>query len=86
MNFEGIYNYYEYLVDGHLTGHAAMQGKDTDYIQDVACISLNQLPVKYIRHAVDQAFYITPAERKQIQDDVEEAVDQAIRQIEKHRG
>lgn len=86
MNFEGIYNYYEYLVDSHLTGHDAVRDKDTDYIQDLACIALNQLPVKYIRHTVDLAFYLTSEQRTQMQDDVEQAISYAIEQIEKHRG
>lgn len=32
---------------------------DSDYLSDVACVALNRLPARYIRHEVDMAFYMT---------------------------
>ena len=47
---------------------------DEDLLADIACVALNRLPPRYIRHEVDFAFYLTDAERHENQVAVEEAV------------
>ncbi len=42
---------------------------------DVACIALNKLPPRYIRHAIDLAFYLTDTQRA----DTATALDAAVR-------
>ena len=36
---------------------------DAGLLADVACVALNRLPPRYIRHEVDFAFYLTEKER-----------------------
>ncbi|HEX6363824.1 MAG TPA: late competence development ComFB family protein [Albitalea sp.] len=47
---------------------------DADLLPDVACVALNRLPPRYIRHKVDLAFYQTDKERAQNARAVQEAV------------
>ena len=35
-------------------------------LADVACVALNRLPARYVRHDVDMVFYLTEQERKVI--------------------
>ena len=48
---------------------------DADLLADVACVALNRLAPRYIRHAVDFAFYLSDRERadndRQVLDAVE---------------
>jgi hypothetical protein len=49
-----------------------------DLIADVACVALNRLPSRYIRHAVDLAFYQTDRERHDADRAVQAAVEYAF--------
>jgi len=75
MIFDTIGNYYEKQVYRQI---GIMLGKeftdDPDFIADVACVTLNSLPPRYIRHHVDMAFYMTSQEH----DQMEKAINQAI--------
>src|SRR5262249_60325877 len=41
---------------------------------DIACVALNQLPPRYIRHDVDFNFYLSAAEREHNEQQVRDAV------------
>ena len=43
-------------------------------LADVACVALNRLPPRYIRHDVDYSFYLTERERAQNEAAINEAV------------
>lgn len=58
---------------------------DEDYLGDIACVALNQLPSRYVRHNVDMVFYMTVEEREQNMIIVEDAVMMAIDYVNKHR-
>jgi hypothetical protein len=49
-----------------------------DLLADVACVALNRLPPRYIRHAVDLAFYLSDRERQDTAQQVDEAVCAAL--------
>jgi hypothetical protein len=49
-----------------------------DLLADVACVALNRLQPRYIRHAVDYAFYQTEKERGLAEKQVADAVDYAF--------
>ncbi len=49
-----------------------------DLLCDVACVALNRLPPRYIRHSVDFSFYLTEQERLQIDEAIAEAVEYAF--------
>jgi competence protein ComFB len=76
MRFDSIHNYYETLVVRELiqTFVEDIKDIDEDYIQDIACIALNMLPSRYVRHDVDMAFFLTSEEREEMDNSVKEAV------------
>lgn len=51
---------------------------DEELLADVACVALNRLPSRYIRHQVDFAFYLSERERHDSDRQVGEAVDYAF--------
>jgi len=79
-----IRNYYEQLVAEEILQRLPGQ-QDTDYLADIACVALNHLPPRYIRHEVDMAFYMSPDELHQITERVQQAVADAIDFIASHR-
>lgn len=83
MSFETIRNYYEHLVMQRIMGTLGEQFPtlDPEYLADVACVALNHLPPRYMRHEVDMAFYVSPQERDEITVKVNDAVDFAVRFI-----
>ena len=54
-----------------------LAGRD-DLLADVACVALNRLPPRYIRHSVDLAFYQTERERHDSEQAIAEAVEFAF--------
>ena len=45
-----------------------------ELLADVACVALNRLPPRYIRHEVDFSFYLTEHERLEIDNAIVDAV------------
>ncbi len=87
MAFDNIHNYFEKLVfetlQDKLTNNEV--DNDEDLLGDIACVALNQLPARYVRHNVDMVFYMTVEEREQNKIIVEDAVIMAIDYVNKHR-
>jgi hypothetical protein len=52
--------------------------KRDELLADVACVALNRLQPRYIRHEVDYAFYLSERERAEQDRAVAEAVDFAF--------
>ena len=75
---DSIHNYYEGLVFEALQQQLPEDYGNNDYIADVACVALNHLPPRYIRHNVDMAFYLSPNERQEMSEKVTQAVLKAI--------
>lgn len=57
---------------------ASGTGVDADVIADMACVALNRLPARYIRHDIDLAYYLTDAERETMDQMIKAAVRFAI--------
>ncbi len=74
---DDIHNYYEKLLLDHLVELRLDDQYDTEYLADLCCIVLNQLPPKYIRYEVDMAFYLPQTERFEMVMKVREAVSKA---------
>jgi hypothetical protein len=75
FNFEQVHNYYERLVFEEVAKRAVNYAEFTsDMLGDVACVSLNRLPARYVRHDVDLMFYLTEQERHAIELALEEAL------------
>ena len=84
MRFDSIHNYYETLVVRELiqTFVEDIRKLDEDYLQDIACIALNMLPSRYVRHDVDMAFFLTTNERIEIDKAVTDAVVKAKKRVD----
>jgi len=87
MNYESVTNYYETLVAFELRDQlkGSADADDRDYIEDVACVALNKLPPRYVRHHVDLAYYLTDAEKLEMDSAVRIAVSDAIEYVNKNR-
>ncbi len=87
MTFETIHNFYEKLILKTIENVALYDHElsDDDFLEDVACCALNDLPAKYVRHDVDLMFYMTSNERDGIEDAAKNAVLKAIEYVRSHR-
>jgi Late competence development protein ComFB len=76
-DFSSLYNHHEREVFGAVMD-ASKDFPDiasnNDLLCDVACVALNRLPPRYIRHEVDFSFYLTEHERLEIDNGIAEAV------------
>ncbi|HNT38753.1 MAG TPA: late competence development ComFB family protein [Rubrivivax sp.] len=81
IDFTSVRNSNERAVYEAVNANAAAHpglAHDAELLADVACVALNRLQPRYIRHAVDFAFYLTEKERQQTERQVGEAVDYAF--------
>ena len=84
MALENIHNYYEQLVLRRIQDIVG-PSDDNDFLEDVACVALNQLPARYVRHNVDMVYYLTVEERESMEKQIEKAVTHAIEYVSVHR-
>jgi hypothetical protein len=83
---DDIHNYYEKLVMQHFTSSKFDEKYDEDFIADLTCVVLNQLPSRYIRHEVDMAFYLPASERFEMETKVKEAISKSIEFMQLHQA
>lgn len=83
-----IHNYYERLVIQSITEQSKrVQEGDRDFLADTACVALNRMPPRYIRHDVDMTFFMSPQDIAEIERKVAQAVSEAIAYVEsRERG
>ncbi len=74
-----IHNYFERLVIEALDSRDL--DVDADTYADIACVALNALPARYIRHDVDMAYFTTPVEYVALRKQVDLAIDAAIKRV-----
>ena len=79
---DDIHNYYEHLVLEKIEAMGLYKSKDADFLADLTCLVLNQLPPRYIRYEVDMAFYLPMSERRQMEMNVSHAVNNATKYLE----
>lgn len=75
IDFSSIQNHYERPVFEAVLALQPHYLLGSDMLPDVACVALNRLPPRYIRHAVDLAFYQSDKERL----DNERAISEAVK-------
>lgn len=82
MSIEQIHNYYERLVVDEVI-HRVRDNPDVtaDMVADMACVALNRLPARYVRHDVDLVFYLTEVERHQSETAMDNAVSEAVKLV-----
>lgn len=76
-SFDQVHNYYERLVFEEVARRAQTpENSDctADMLSDVACLALNRLPARYVRHDVDMMFYMTEPERQAIERSLDEVL------------
>lgn len=79
INFEQVHNYYERLVFEAVAQQSEAHPDFTsDMLADVACVALNRLPARYVRHDVDMMFYLTEHERHAIEQSMAEGLNFAF--------
>ena len=78
--FEQIHNHHEQAVYATIREIAPEYPGvvDDEVLADVACVALNRLPPRYIRHGIDFAFYTPERERIEIDRAILEAVHHAF--------
>jgi hypothetical protein len=75
--FDTVHNYNDEAVFRAIN-EAALQfpllAGDPELLADVACVALNRLPPRYVRHDLDTNFYMSDDARAQFEADVKGAV------------
>ncbi|MGQ9659030.1 MAG: late competence development ComFB family protein [Thermochromatium sp.] len=75
-----IQNYYEYLVLEAIRNKLSGRDEeyDADFVADLACLVLNALPARYVRHTVDLCSHVTDDERLRLTRQVDDAIEAAL--------
>lgn len=81
---DDIHNYYEHMVLDHIQKLDLQKIKNKDYLADLTCLTLNQLPPRYIRYEVDMAFYLPNSERQQMHMNVVNAIKSSVEFMDQH--
>lgn len=81
MDFSSVHNIHESAVFEAVTlaapRYPGIVGS-ADLLADVACVALNRVAARYIRHDVDLAFFLTERERSENERSISEAVEYAF--------
>ena len=77
-----IHNFYEHLVVEHLEDNNFSRDYEKEFLADLCCLALTQLPARYIRHDIDMAFFLNADERKQMNLEVAAAIDLALNYLQ----
>ncbi|MCO4800014.1 MAG: late competence development ComFB family protein [Colwelliaceae bacterium] len=83
---DDIHNYYEKLVVQNFAALKLEETYDADFIADLTCVVLNQLPNRYIRHEVDMAFYLPASERFEMESNVKVAINKSLEFMKLHNN
>jgi hypothetical protein len=81
MDFSSVHNIHESAVFEAVTLAAPRYpgiAGSADLLADVACVALNRVAARYIRHDVDLAFFLTERERAENERLISEAVEYAF--------
>ena len=77
MKFDDdIHNYYERLVADRIEELELEKQYSQEFLSDLCCLVLNQLPPRYIRHEVDMAFFLPPSKRLDME--IHKAITEAL--------
>lgn len=81
FDFESVHNYYERLIFKEISENYRNSDLDADQLTDVACIALNMIPPRYIRHAIDMSFYSYGQEHDDMEKRAKKAVADAYQEV-----
>ncbi len=75
VDFSSVHNHYERLVfEAVLQRASDYPYLDSQALPDVACVALNRMGSRYIRHAVDLAFSMTTKQRTAMEESLHGSV------------
>ncbi|WP_042011168.1 late competence development ComFB family protein [Aeromonas fluvialis] len=77
-----VHNFYEHLVLKEIEKQGLQQKLTNDQMADLCCLTLNQLPAHYIRHTVDMIYFLTEAQRSEMEKRVITSLKNAQQKIE----
>lgn len=83
-----ITNSYEQLVLDEILdtlGDQADPHAMQDYIEDIACLALNGLPARYVRHRIDLASHLTAEEFTAMREQAARAVKLATETVKRRQ-
>jgi len=72
-----IRNYYEVLLMELLCDEGLLDELPEEYLSDLCCVTLNQLPVRYIRHLVDTHFFEDYKVLESMRTEIQEALEKS---------
>lgn len=78
---DSIFNYNERLIVQEMAAQLENESCTEEQLSDIACLALNKVPAKYIKHSVNRAFYMSNDERAELEVSVRESVTEAIKFI-----
>jgi len=78
---DSIHNYYEHLVLEEIHRVNERSQTDAEFFADCACVALNHLPPRYIRHDVDMTFFMSSEDMEEINKKVRAATQSAIEYV-----
>jgi hypothetical protein len=81
MDFSSVHNVHEKAVFEAVADVAPKYpaiADNAELLADVACVALNRVMPRYIRHTADMAFFLTDKERAEMARSVAESVDFAF--------
>jgi len=78
---ESVHNHFEQKVINEINSNYLDSGLSDTQLADLACIALNRIPPRYIRHDIDMSFYMTSQEYNEIEAKVKQAVEQAYSKL-----
>lgn len=86
-DFESIHNHHEHAVFEAIARAVPDYPlvSRNDLLPDVACVALNRLPPRYIRHKADMSFYLSERERAEDARAVSDAVRFAFEFVQARR-
>lgn len=73
-----IFNCNEQLVLDELARQTKELTFTDEQLSDMACIALNKVPAKYIKHSVDRVFYMDEGEQVELDKLVKASVAEAL--------
>ncbi|MCW5663596.1 MAG: late competence development ComFB family protein [Piscinibacter sp.] len=87
-DFDSIFNHHERAVFEAVRASAPRFAHlaTPELLADIACVALNRLPPRYIRHEVDFAFYLTDKERRDNDRAIAEAVNFAFEFVQARKA
>lgn len=86
MALDTVHNYYERRVFNYIQEHYLDSGLTENQLADMACIALNRIPPRYIRHDIDMSFYLSSQEHHQMIKLIEKSVKKAYKKVRKLDG